>query len=45
MKEHAQWESPVQKPELTQEQFDNDLRYHWNDENQTWDLVDISELR
>ena len=41
----CQWEAPVAKPELTQEQFDNDLRYHWNDENQTWDLVDISELR
>ena len=41
----CQWEAPVAEPELTQEQFDNDLRYHWNDENQTWDLVDISELR
>ena len=41
----CQWEAPVAKPELTQEQFDNDFRYHWNEENQTWDLVDISELR
>jgi hypothetical protein len=41
----CQWEAPVAKPELTQEQFDNDQRYHWNEENQTWDLVDISELR
>jgi hypothetical protein len=39
------WEAPVPEPELTQEQFNNDQRYQWNETNQTWDLVDISELR
>tara|TARA_R110000751_G_scaffold7710_2_gene31156 strand:+ start:11 stop:424 length:414 start_codon:yes stop_codon:yes gene_type:complete len=38
------WEPPVAKPEETQEQFDNDDRYKWNETNQTWDLVNISEL-
>jgi len=33
------WEAPVAKPELTQEQIDNDNYYEWNEENQTWDLV------
>ena len=38
------WEPPVAKPELTQEQFDNHDRYQWNETDQTWDLVNISEL-
>ena len=33
------WESPIPKPELTQEQIDNNNYYRWNEENQTWDLV------
>ena len=33
------WEAPIPKPELTQEQIDNNNYYRWNEENQTWDLV------
>ena len=33
------WEAPVAKPELTQEQIDNNNYYTWNEENQTWDLI------
>ena len=33
------WEAPVAKPELTQEQIDNNNYYTWNETNQTWDLV------
>jgi len=36
------WDPPVVKPELTQEQIDNNNYYRWNEENQTWDLVDNS---
>ena len=32
------WESPVIKPELTQEQIDNKSYYSWNEETTTWDL-------
>ena len=34
----CQWESPVIKPELTQEQIDNESYYSWNEETTTWDL-------
>ena len=34
------WEAPVAKPELTQEQIDNNNYYSWNETNQTWDLVE-----
>ena len=37
------WEPPLAKPELTQEQFDNYDRYKWNETDQTWELVDISD--
>jgi len=33
------WDPPVARPELTQEQIDNNNYYEWNEENQTWDLV------
>ena len=33
------WEAPIPKPELTQEQIDNNNYYRWNETNQTWDLV------
>ena len=33
------WEAPVAKPELTQEQIDNNNYYRWNETNQTWDLI------
>jgi len=34
----CQWEAPIPKPELTQEQIDNENYYIWNETNQTWDL-------
>jgi len=33
------WEAPIARPELTQEQIDNNNYYTWNEQNQTWDLV------
>jgi hypothetical protein len=33
------WESPVSKPELTQEQIDNDSYYKWNEEILNWELI------
>jgi len=32
------WEAPVAKPELTQEQIDNNNYYIWNEETKQWDL-------
>ena len=34
------WQPPVVKPELTQEQIDNDSYYVWNEETQQWDLIE-----
>jgi len=34
------WEPPIPEPTLTQEQIDNNNYYEWNEENQTWDLVE-----
>ena len=34
------WEAPVAKPELTQEQIDNNNYYSWNESNLTWDLIE-----
>ena len=36
------WESPVTKPELTEQNLQDGSRYVWNEENQTWDFVDNS---
>jgi hypothetical protein len=36
------WEAPVAMPELTQEEIDNNNYYKWNEQNQSWDLVDNS---
>jgi hypothetical protein len=36
----CRWEAPIPMPTLTQEQIDNDAGYKWNEENQTWDLVE-----
>jgi len=33
------WEAPIARPELTQEQIDNNNYYVWNETNQTWDLI------
>ena len=38
----CQWEAPIPMPQLTQEQIDNDSGYEWNEENQSWDLIDNS---
>ena len=38
----CQWEAPVARPELTQEQINNKSYYNWNEETTTWDLVDNS---
>ena len=35
----CQWEAPVSKPELTQEQINNKNYYSWNEETQQWDLI------
>ena len=32
------WEAPITKPELTQDEKDNNNYYEWNEQNQTWDL-------
>jgi len=34
------WEAPVAKPTLTQEQIDNNNYYKWNEENQSWTLIE-----
>ena len=33
------WEAPIARPELTQEQIDNNNYYVWNETNTTWDLT------
>jgi hypothetical protein len=33
------WEAPIARPELTQEQIDNNNYYRWNETNTTWDLT------
>jgi len=35
----CRWDPPVARPELTQEQIDNNNYYTWNEQNQTWDLI------
>ena len=37
--ETCEWEAPVAKPELTQEQIDNNNYYSWNEETKQWDLI------
>ena len=32
------WEAPVAKPELTEEQINNNNYYFWNEETKQWDL-------
>ena len=32
------WDPPVAKPELTEEQINNNNYYSWNEETQQWDL-------
>ena len=33
------WEAPIPTPQLTQEQIDNNYHYTWNENSQTWDLI------
>ena len=33
------WEAPVSRPELTQEQIDNKNYYKWNEEILNWELI------
>jgi hypothetical protein len=32
------WDPPVIKPDLTQEQINNNYYYNWNEDTQQWDL-------
>jgi hypothetical protein len=34
----CQWEAPVARPELTEEQINNNNYYNWNEETKQWDL-------
>ena len=34
------WEYPIPKPTLTQEQIDNNNFYVWDEEQQNWDLIE-----
>ena len=34
------WEHPIPKPTLTQEQIDNNNFYVWDEEKQNWDLIE-----
>ena len=36
----CQWEAPVAKPTLTQEQIDNSNYYRWNETIKNWELVE-----
>lgn len=35
----CQWEAPIERPTLTEEQIDNGNEYRWNEETETWDLI------
>jgi hypothetical protein len=37
----CKWEAPIIRPELTQEQKDNNQYYTWNEETQSWTLQTI----
>jgi hypothetical protein len=39
--ETCNWEAPIIRPELTQEQKDNNQYYTWNEETQSWTLQTI----
>ena len=34
----CRWEAPVAKPELTQEQIDNNNYYSWNEQIKNWEI-------
>ena len=33
------WEPPVARPQLTQEELDNNNYYRWNEDTKNWDLL------
>jgi len=33
------WQPPVAKPQLTQEELDNNNYYRWNEDTKNWDLL------
>tara|TARA_Y100001938_G_C7907148_1_gene337643 strand:+ start:183 stop:578 length:396 start_codon:yes stop_codon:yes gene_type:complete len=35
----CRWEAPVTKPELTEEEINNNNIYEWNEKTKTWDLT------
>ena len=37
-----EWGAPIPKPELTEEEIQQRKEYIWNDEDQTWTLVELS---
>ena len=39
----GQWEAPIPQPELTEQEIENGSRYIWNEETQSWDLVEQFE--
>jgi len=39
--ETCNWKAPIIRPELTQEQKDNNQYYTWNEETQSWTLQTI----
>ena len=43
--ETCQWDAPVARPELTQEQIDNKNSYIWNEETKQWDLNESSKSK
>ncbi|NBX71658.1 hypothetical protein EBQ91_01910 [bacterium] len=40
--ETYEWDSPIPKPDLTEEQKNNESYYEWNEENQEWELKTIT---
>lgn len=40
--ETYEWESPIPKPELTEEQIESGSYYEWNEETQEWELKTLT---
>ena len=40
--ETLEWEAPIPKPELTEEEIQQRKEYIWNDGDQTWTLIELS---
>jgi len=39
----ASWKAPIDRPELTDEQKEDNKFYNWNEDTQSWDLTDSEE--